>query len=158
MDFWQQFMIVLRYIVVWGILSHVLGEALPRRWFHWDRFPYRAFSWEEEGRFYERLGIRKWKGLLPDKSKHTKKTFTKTMVGHTDPAQLTRFLQETCVAELVHWCLMLLAVYMYFHVPTVFGAIVSALYGLSNVPFIMIQRYNRPRLRRLLSRSRARTC
>ena len=77
MDFWQQLMIVLRYIVVWGILSHVLGEALPRRWFHWDRFPYRAFSWEEEGRFYERLGIRKWKDLLPDKSKHTKKTLPK---------------------------------------------------------------------------------
>lgn len=146
----RQFMIVLRCTVVWGILAHVLGELLPRRWFRWDRFPYRCCAWEREGRIYERLGIRRWKDRLPDKSKHTKRTFTKTMVGHTDPVQLTRFLQETCVAELVHWCLMLMAVYMYFHVPTTFGAVASMLYGLSNLPFIMIQRYNRPRLCRIL--------
>ena len=32
------------------------------------------------------------------------------------------------------------------------AVLVAALYGLSNFPFIMIQRYNRPRLRTLLKR------
>lgn len=152
MSFLNQLITAIKYVALIGILAHVLGEALPRRWFHWDRFPYRAFSWEREGRIYEAIGIRRWKDHLPDKSKHTKKTFTKQMKGHDSIDGLVRFLQETCVAECVHWCLLLLSFPLYSYVPTVFGAAVTALYALSNLPFIMIQRYNRPRLLRLLNR------
>ena len=98
------------------------------------------------------MGIRRWKDRLPDKSKHTKKTFTKQMKGHNNPDSLIRFLQETCVAEFVHWCLLLLSFPLYSYVPTPFGAAVTILYALSNLPFIFIQRYNRPRLLRLLNR------
>lgn len=152
MSFLNQLITAIKYVALIGILAHVLGEALPRRWFHWDRFPYRAFSWEREGRIYEAIGIRRWKDHLPDKSKHTKKTFTKQMKGHDSIDGLVRFLQETCVAECVHWCLLLVSFPLYSYVPTVFGAAVTALYALSNLPFILIQRYNRPRLLRLLNR------
>lgn len=152
MSFLNQLITAIKYVALIGILAHVLGEALPRRWFHWDRFPYRTFSWEREGRIYEAIGIRRWKDHLPDKSKHTKKTFTKQMKGHDSIDGLVRFLQETCVAECVHWCLLLLSFPLYSYVPTVFGAAVTALYALSNLPFILIQRYNRPRLLRLLNR------
>ena len=152
MSLLQQVLNSIKYIALWGILAHILGEALPRRWFHWDRFPYRCVSWERDGHFYESLGIRKWKDRLPDKSKYTKSTFTKQMKGHEGEDSLVRFLQETCVAELVHWALTLLAVPLYFYVPTPLGAVVASLYALSNLPFIMIQRYNRPRLARVLRR------
>lgn len=152
MSFLNQLITAIKYVALIGILAHVLGEALPRRWFHWDRFPYRAFSWEREGRIYEAIGIRRWKDHLPDKSKHTKKTFTKQMKGHDSIDGLVHFLQETCVAECVHWCLLFLSFPLYSYVPTVFGAAVTALYALSNLPFILIQRYNRPRLLRLLNR------
>lgn len=89
---------------------------------------------------------------MPDKSKHTKKTFTKEMQGHENEASLVRFLQETCVAECVHWCLLFLSPPLYGYVPTPFGAVVTVLYALSNIPFIIIQRYNRPRLLRILTR------
>ena len=92
MSFFDQLMTAIKYMALIGILAHVIGEALPRRWFHWERFPYRAFAWEREGRFYESLGIRKWKDHLPDKSKHTKKTFTKQMKGHDNTDSLVRFL------------------------------------------------------------------
>ena len=152
MSFLNQLTTIIKYIALIGILAHILGEALPRKWFHWDRFPYRTFSWEREGRVYEAMGIRRWKDRLPDKSKHTKKTFTKQMKGHDSIDGLVRFLQETCVAELVHWCLLLLSFPLYSYVPTGFGAAVTVLYALSNLPFILIQRYNRPRLQRLLNR------
>ena len=152
MSFLNQLTTVIKSIALIGILAHILGEALPRKWFHWDRFPYRTFSWEREGRVYEAMGIRRWKDRLPDKSKHTKKTFTKQMKGHDSIDGLVRFLQETCVAELVHWCLLLLSFPLYSYVPTGFGAAVTVLYALSNLPFIFIQRYNRPRLQRLLNR------
>ena len=152
MSFFDQLMTAIKYMALIGILAHVIGEALPRRWFHWERFPYRAFAWEREGRFYESLGIRKWKDHLPDKSKHTKKTFTKQMKGHDNTDSLVRFLQETCVAECVHWCLVVFSFPLYGYVPTPFGAAVSTLYALSNIPFIIIQRYNRPRLLRVSNR------
>lgn len=151
----RQIVTIIKYIALLGILSHVIGEALPRRWFHWDRFPYRAYGWERDGHFYESLGIRKWKDRLPDKSKHTKRTFTKEMKGHESGESLVRFLQETCVAEAVHWALLVLAVPLYAYVPTPLGLVVTLLYGLSNLPFIIIQRYNRPRLRRVLERRQA---
>ena len=84
MSFLNQLTTIIKYIALIGILAHILGEALPRKWFHWDRFPYRTFSWEREGRVYEAMGIRRWKDRLPDKSKHTKKTFTKQMKGQVN--------------------------------------------------------------------------
>lgn len=149
MSILQQIFSVIKYIILLGILSHLIGEALPRRWFHWDRFPYRTYNWEKGGRFYEKLHIRKWKDRLPDKSKYTRNTFTKEMNGHEDQSNLVRFLQETCVAELVHWVLAALCVPLYWYVPTPFGAVAATLYALSNIPFIIIQRYNRPRLYRV---------
>ena len=43
MSFFDQLMTAIKYMALIGILAHVIGEALPRRWFHWERFPYRAF-------------------------------------------------------------------------------------------------------------------
>ena len=46
MSFFDQLMTAIKYMALIGILAHVIGEALPRRWFHWERFPYRAFAFE----------------------------------------------------------------------------------------------------------------
>lgn len=36
--------------VIWllalALLAHPLGQALPRRWFDGERFPYRCYKWE----------------------------------------------------------------------------------------------------------------
>ena len=125
-------------------------EALPRKWFHWDRFPYRTFSWEREGRVYEAMGIRRWKDRLPDKSKHTKKTFTKQMKGHDSIDGLVRFLQETCGRA----CPLVSAapkLPLYSYVPTGFGAAVTVLYALSNLPSFSSSGTTAPRLQRLLN-------
>lgn len=45
------------YMAALGIASHIVGQALPRSWFHYDRFPYRGYAWEHGGAVYERLGI-----------------------------------------------------------------------------------------------------
>lgn len=151
----DQILTIVKYIAAVGILAHVVGEALPRQWFHWERFPYRAWAWERGGKAYEVLGIRRWKDRLPDKSKHTKRTFTKQMQGHQGRDSLVRFVQETCVAECVHWILIFLSLPLYPFVPTPLGLVVTVIYALSNLPFIFIQRYNRPRLIRILQHKQA---
>ena len=142
----------LRFVVpvaVIGILAHVIGEALPRRWFDASRFPYRAYAFERNGRFYEALGIRKWKNVLPDKSRIAPGTYRKAIRGSAQQhsaAHMERLLQETCVAECVHWALLVISPILLFTMESPAAYVMTPLYGLSNLPYIMIQRYNRPRL------------
>lgn len=148
----------LRFVIpvgVIGILAHVIGEALPRRWFDASRFPYRAYAFERNGRFYEALGIRKWKNVLPDKSRIAPGTYRKAIRGSAQQhsaAHMERLLQETCVAECVHWALLVISPILLFTMESPAAYVMTPLYGLSNLPYIMIQRYNRPRLAVLSTR------
>ena len=142
-------------VAVIGILAHVIGEALPRRWFDASRFPYRAYAFERNGRFYEALGIRKWKNVLPDKSRIAPGTYREAIRGSAQQhsaAHMERLLQETCVAECVHWALLVISPILLFTMESPAAYVMTPLYGLSNLPYIMIQRYNRPRLAVLSAR------
>lgn len=148
----MQMLISVLVIAGIGILAHIVGEALPRRWFDPEKFPYREYPFEQHGKFYDKLRIRKWKDRMPDKSKWVKGTYTKTLQSQNDPANLRRLLQETCVAECIHWLLLLLSPLVLVFTHGVAAAVITVVYALSNLPFIIIQRYNRPRLRSLLLR------
>ena len=65
---------------------------------------------------------------------------------------MERLLQETCVAECVHWALLVISPILLFTMESPAAYVMTPLYGLSNLPYIMIQRYNRPRLAVLSAR------
>ena len=46
----MKFLYALLYIAALGILSHFVGQALPRAWFSAEKFPYRAAEWERAAR------------------------------------------------------------------------------------------------------------
>ena len=145
------FWIAVAYLLVLAALAHPLGQALPRRWFDGGRFPYRCYKWEKQGKLYTRIGIERWKKLVPDMSR-----FLPDMVKkEVDPAAVTAsqvelLVQETCVAECVHCWLIVLSVGMLFLWKSVWSWLLWLVYNLlGNVSFILIQRYNRPRLLRL---------
>ena len=145
----------LLYLALSGIVFFVLGRLLPKRWFHPDRGPWRSFVFEKEGRLYERLKIKRWQNFLPDMSRILPGVMPakKMGVGYT-AAQLDTMIRETCVAELTHvlLCLAALPCLVLWRGPG--GAAVFGVYVLGNLPFILIQRYNRPRLRRLYARQK----
>ena len=59
-------------------------------------------------------------------------------------------IQETCVAEIVHIAVSILGLRCLWMWPGAGGVTVTVIYILLlNLPFILIQRYNRPRLIRL---------
>ncbi len=142
----QQVFVFLLIAAVLGLLAHWIGEALPRRCFHAERFPYRAFGFEHGGKIYQRFGIERWKDQLPDKSRFVPSMVKKSVRAVPDSESLLRLVQETCVAECVHWTLLLLSPLFLLFMNRIWGSIATALYALSHIPFIMIQRYNRPRL------------
>ena len=132
-----------------GILSFLLGRILPKCWFQADRFPYRSLPFEKGGKFYERFGIRKWQARVPDMSKLFPKLMPVKKVTADFAASLPAMIRETCVAELIHGLLCVFALPCLLIWPGWGGRSFLSLYILGNLPFIMIQRYNRPRLQRL---------
>ena len=132
-----------------------LSSHLRLRHFDPASWPYRTAAWEREGRVYATvLGVRRWKDRLPDGARLFKGGFSKRRLGPVTPAHLERFLRETCRAELCHW-LVILASPLFFIWNDPLVAVFMALYaGLTNLPCIITQRYNRPRLKAMLDRIR----
>lgn len=142
------------YLAALGILAHPVGQALPRSCFDPQRFPYRTRPWEKNGRIYERLHIRRWKNKLPDMSRLLPDMVKKRLGG----ADTQRLIQETCAAECVHWWLLLLSAGILFLWRSPWCRALWLLYNLlGNLPYIIIQRYNRPRLLRLAEKEKRRS-
>lgn len=145
------------YIPVVGLFSQFIGVKLPRRWFHPDRFPYASYKWENQGKIYNKLYVYKWKDILPDMSKISRRMVPKNIGPMRRTSQhVQRLVLETCVAELVHLVLFLMSVIIYWINPTGLGAAIAIVYALTHIPFIIIQRYNRPTLVRLAERLKER--
>lgn len=138
------------YFAFIGALSFLCGEALPRKNFDYHDFPFRCFRWEKDGKIYLKIHIDRWKDHMPDMSQHIQRTVRKKMPINQLSSELTlRLVLETCVAELVHWVLVLLGPVYLVLLPGIWGWIGVLLSVLGNLPFIMIQRYNRPRMIRV---------
>ena len=120
------------YLAGLGILSFVLGRLVPKTWFDYTRFPYRTFAFERNGKLYEALRVSRWQSRVPDMSR----LFPKLMPPKKRPARPD---EQTLLVRTGVWGVMLYLVYAI----------------LGNLIFIIIQRYNRPRLVRLYERKRA---
>lgn len=121
---------------------------------HYD-FDYRSQwfqprSWEPA--FYKMLNIKHWKNKLP--------TYAPDQFSMTE-TPLHRIIQNMCGAEIVHETIMVLSFLPLVTVP-VFGAfpvffITSLLASVYDGIFVLIQRYNRPRLVRIYKKMEAKT-
>ena len=141
------------YIAIWGILCFPLGRLFKALKLKWDRFPFACRAWEREGAIYERLGVRAWKDIVPDVSRMFPGIVPrKAIKGRFNAEHVRDMLEETCVAELTHWLLCLAGLMLLPLWPGWGGAAFYLAYVLlGNLPFIIIQRYNRPRFAQLLS-------
>lgn len=141
------------YLSLTGALGFVVGRISSRHHFNVDAFPYRSFRFEKDGTIYEALKIKSWQGKVPDMSRIVPGLIpSKSMHGKLSREKLEIMLQETCVAEFTHYLLCLSGLFgcLYF-LKLKTAVIVYVLYLFTNVPCMIIQRYNRPRLKRVLA-------
>lgn len=148
MGFWSCFC----YLAILGVFSFALGRMLPKGWFHGDRFPFHSFPFERDGKIYEKLNIKRWQKKVPDMSRILPKVMPPKRMGADYAVRLPRMVQETCVAELIHSLLCICALACLDLWQGVGGIIVTLVYILANLPFIFIQRYNRPKLMRVMEK------
>jgi glycosyl-4,4'-diaponeurosporenoate acyltransferase len=102
---------------------------------------------------YERLGIRRWKDGVPEAGGLFAGGVSKRRLTTRDRDGLRRFAAETRRAELAHWLAAAGGpLFVVWNPPVI--AVVMVVYGIAvNAPFIVIQRYNRARVLRALSRT-----
>ncbi len=148
MAFWKS----CAYFLLIGIASHYIGEALPAKWLKWDRFLFRERKWEKKGEVYERIRIQDWKDHMPDMSRVMKDMVPKKVGICPHSEDVWILVTETCRAEAVHWGICLCAPVIYLFWWNWMGVLLSSILILGNLPFIMIQRYNRPTLIALAKR------
>ena len=145
------------YYIVLGVFSFLLGRILPKGWFNSRAFPYKPLDFEAG--LYKKLRGKQWQNTLPDMSRILPDMVKKELPGSgaVTADQAAALVQETCRAELVHGASCLLGLAFLWLWPGWGGAIVLAVWVLlANLPFILIQRYNRPRLMRLAALLRKR--
>jgi glycosyl-4,4'-diaponeurosporenoate acyltransferase len=139
--------------VVW-LLIHVFVSLTIAKIradsFNPDSCLYKERRWENNGKFYDKFfKIKNWKGFLPDGAAVSKSGFRKKRLGNNDPAYISRFILETCRAELTHWIIFVFAVVFFIWNDWWIGLIMIGYASIVNIPCVITQRYNRIRLRRV---------
>ena len=137
------------YMAALGAVFFVLGRLMPKRGFNTKRFPWRCHAWEKK--LWRALHVRRWQARVPDMSRLFTRLMPAKRLTEENLSDLPLMIGETCTAELTHVVLSVLGLGMLRIWPGAGGIAVTAVYILlGNLPFIIIQRYNRPRLERLL--------
>ena len=146
---------VLVDVAAWAVVHAATGYAvhrLPLRALDRDTWLTRIRSVEDDGRLYSRVGIRRWKDILPEAGAMFAGGMSKRQLPSAADGGLDRFAAETRRAELGHWSAMAGGPLFLLWNPIPIGAAMIA-YGVAvNAPFIAIQRYNRARVLRALRR------
>jgi glycosyl-4,4'-diaponeurosporenoate acyltransferase len=143
--------------IVWPVLqvgAALLCLNLPDRFFSPGRYLYRAHRFEKEGRIYESLfHVSRWKQLLPDGGAVWKKRgYEKKTMKDFSRENLNKFLVESGRAEMTHWLAIFPFWVFWFFTPPIVPWIMLLYAVLINCPCIIVQRYNRPRIERLLAK------
>ena len=143
-------------IVAWGFFhaatgyaAHRLGDDRLAR----DGWALRLRRFERGGGWYRRwLRIHRWKDRLPEAGALFEGGVSKRQLPARDLDGLRLFARETRRAELTHWwALWCGPLFVLWNPPLAASLLVS--YGVvANLPFILIQRYNRARVESTIER------
>ncbi len=145
------FLITINVIIPW-----LVRFLMPKKFFSENIWLFKEREFESS--FYRRIKVNKWKGKLPDAEKliHFQRS---SLPKNIDEAYINRFITECCIAELGHLAVGILGFFstlfpIFFPQSLRIKAgviffIMSAINLFAQSLFIIIQRYNRPRLIRL---------
>ena len=151
-----QWLTIIVDVFAWGVFHAATGYAAHRldgARLSRDRWLLRARRFEAGGRWYRRwLRIHRWKDSVPEAGGLFAGVLSKRQLPSYDVAGLHLFVRETRRAELAHWWALFFGPVFILLNPPLASALLM-LYGVvANLPFILIQRYNRFRTQPLIER------
>lgn len=145
-------------VLAWAffhIIISVFTLNLPAAFFEQTPFFYQSRGWEREGRIWQEIfHIKRIANYIPDGSKILGAGFDKKVLKQSRIDYLDEFILETKRAEFTHWLSILPAgLFFIWNPPWMGWAMIIYALGF-NLPIIMLQRYNRPRLERIAKKKK----
>ncbi|HKY14870.1 MAG TPA: hypothetical protein VJM33_08075 [Microthrixaceae bacterium] len=137
-----------------GIVSGWVASRWPLPRWSRDGWLTTIRDWEHYGDVYRRIGVRRWKDRLPEAGGLFAGGYSKRRIHDPTPATLTRFAAETRRAELVHWANAAWGWTFLLWAPLPIGVVMVCFGAVAHLPFVVVQRYNRGRIQRILDRRR----
>ncbi len=148
-------------ILAWVVIQLGIGylsSKIPLDQLDPDQWFFQTFAWEKGGEIYQKLfHVRSWKHLIPNGSALYLGAFSIKNLPTRDPAYLERWLKETIRSEICHWRMIIPSVFFFLWNNVVLGWVMVAYALLSNLVPIILQHYNRPRMRKLLAQLERKT-
>lgn len=146
---------ILADITAWVIIHLTLGylsSKIPLHRLNPGKWLFQTFAWEKGGELYESLfRVRSWKKYIPNGSGLYRGAFSIKNLPTYDLAYLERWLIESVRTEICHW-LMIIPGFFFFLWNDIALTWINVAYAfLNNIVPIIVQRFNRPRIRRLLA-------
>lgn len=155
-DFLKAYLFFAVYVLITGFLFHFIGEIIPRK-IHFETGFFSCHSFEDNGKIYNKMfKVSAWKEKLFDASMAFPGTQSKKTGLTKNPDTVLSTIQETCIAEMIHWILLLLSPLMFAIIQSEWIVLFYVLYVFFNIADIIIQRYNRPKLISIYTRLRKR--
>lgn len=144
---------------VWHYIVFFVCISVNTKLFDPKRKMYLPHKWENNGKFYNDVfKINRWKDSLPQ---HIGKDgFSKDHIDDLSIEYIDEFIMETCRGEWNHIMNCLFTVVLFLINNFLTALVFTALLLIGNMPFALIQRYNRFRLqklRKMLVRRKKRT-
>ena len=143
-------------IVAWLFIHLGIGytySKIPVHRFDPQKSLYQIKKWEKDGEIYQNLfRVKTWKKKIPSGASVYANTFKLKNIKTFTPDHLERWIKESCRAESCHWT-MILPGFLFFLWNSIEMGWLMVLYAVLNnlVPIIM-QRFNRPRIQKLLTK------
>lgn len=155
--FLPDYIMIILFFIIWPTIqvgSALIALYIPDRLYKYNKFPYKPLKIELKGDIYQILfRVKKWKHLLPDGAKAWKKKgYEKKHIKGFDNETLNKFLIESCRAELTHILPILMVWVFFLFTPPMVGLIMVIYSLITNLPCLIVQRFNRPRLINLLDK------
>lgn len=132
---------------MFSIFITVLSLKIPTVSLDFRNWIFKEREWENGGIVYQRVfKVKHWKIIIPELSDYAQPIFQKKRIASYDKDYLYKYLIESCRAELTHWGIIFSSILFVFwsSFPQTVAIILFAF--VMNLPFVIIQRYNRPRI------------
>lgn len=148
---WQNILAVtfstVAVIAVDGIFATIIRRAFPTKWFSHEKKIFQVSK--KEQRFYDKLGIKKWKDKVLELGAFT--SFRKNKVREPNNNEyISRFLLENNYGFIIHIACVVLGFLIIFMLPLkyalCFGVPVGIVNAVLNLLPAFILRYNTPKL------------
>lgn len=149
--FLKKFIIHIVTFIIFSVIITLLSIISPERCYNYKNWMFKERAWEKHGKLYQEMfKVKIWKNHLPELADFIKFIFPKKSINDFRIETILKYMRESCKAEFAHWCIILSSVVFLFYdgIPTFIYMLLIA--AALNLPFIIIQRYNRPRIKLIM--------